>query len=227
MLIRSTPFLLFTTLFISAFSTVKAQESIVPDISYAYIDKLVATAQKNYPEVQARTYQTTIAKSGIGKAQVGYLEALNLSYYYRPNTSVDIVNPNLFNGYQIGINLNVGTILERPFAVKEARAQYKVAQLAETQISLNLTERVKEKYFAYLEQRAQLKIRTQSFTDAQTLVKQLRYKFEKGESTLDDYQRAVLNTTEQNQSLVHAETGVFTTKAALEELLGVKLESIK
>ena len=227
MLFKSNLFLLFTTLFMSTILTAKAQESIVPDVSFAYVDKLVATAQKNYPEVMARSYQTTIAKSAIGRSEVSYLEAFNLSYYYRPNTAVDIVNPNLFNGYQIGVNLNIGTLLEKPFATKEAKAQYKVAVLGETQFALNLTEKVKERYFAYLEQRAQLKLRSRSFTDAETLVKQLRYKFEKGEATLDDYQRSVLNTTEQNQSLIHAEAGVFTTKAALEELLGVKLESVK
>lgn len=213
--------------FLNVPAITKAQESIVPNISYTYLEKLISTAQKNYPEVMAKSYQTAIAKNNITKTAVGWLDAFNVSYYYRPNNAVDIVDPNLFNGYQVGVNINLGTLLQKPFATKEAKQQYKVAALAEKQYNLSLTEKVKELYFAYLEQMAQLKLRTRSYTDAESLVKQLRYKFEKGEIALDDYQRALLMSTEQNQSLIHAENGVFTSKAQLEELIGEKLENVK
>jgi outer membrane protein TolC len=206
----------------------QAQESIIPKVSVEYLDKLVRTAQKNYPEVVARSYQTAIAKNNIAKTQVSWLDAFSLSYFYRPTQgAVDIANPNIFNGYQLGISLNLGTIVQKPFATKEAKTQYKIAQLEERQYNLTITALVKERYFAYLEQLGNLKLRTKSYTDAEALVKQLRNKFEKGEVPFDDYQRALIQSTEQNQQIIHAESGVFTTKAALEEILGEKLENIK
>ncbi|WP_345951611.1 MULTISPECIES: TolC family protein [unclassified Mucilaginibacter] len=206
---------------------VKSQESIVPRVSGEYVDKLVRVAQKNYPEVTARSQQTAIAKNKITQTQVSWLDAFNVSYFYRPNRTVDIVDPNLFNGYQLGVSLNLGSLFQKPFATKEAKLEYKVAQLQERQYNLTITALVKERYFAYLEQMGQLRLRTKSYTDAEALVKQLRYKFEKGEAQFDDYQRALILSAEQNQQLIHAEAGVFTTKSALEELLGDKLENVK
>lgn len=204
-----------------------AQESILPKVSYAYVEKLIATAEKNYPDVAIKNQETLIAKNNITQTAVSWFDAFNVSYYYRPNRAIDIVDPNLFNGYQLGVSINLGTLLQKPFATKEAKGKYKVTQLTERKYKLTLTEQIKERYFAYVEQLTQLKLRTQSYTDAQTLVKQLRYKYEKGEAPFDDYQRALLLATEQNQFMIHAEAGVFTTKAALEELLGDKLENIK
>jgi outer membrane protein TolC len=206
---------------------VKSQESIIPQVSYQYLDKLVQVAQKNYPEVEMRKQQTVIAKNNITKTNVSWLDAFNVSYYYRPSQALDVANPNLFNGYQIGLNVNLGTILQKPFATKEAKLEYKVAQLQERQYLLAITAQVKERYFAYVEQLSQLKLRTKSYTDAQSLVKQLQRKFEKGEATFDDYQRSLLLSAEQNQHLINAESGVLTRRSALEELLGEKLENIK
>lgn len=208
--------------------TTQAQESILPRTSNDYVERLVAVAKKNYPEVTARQYQTAIAKNNITKTNVGWLDAFSVSYYYRPTQgAVDIVNPNIFNGYQLGFSLNLGAILQKPFATKEAKAQYKVAQLEERQYNLTITALVKARYFAYLEQLGNLKLRTRAYTDAEALVKLLRNKFEKNEVTFDDYQRALIQSTEQNQQIIHAESGVFTTKSALEELLGEKLENIR
>ena len=208
--------------------TTQAQESILPRVSNDYVERLVAVAKKNYPEVMARQYQTAIAKNNITKTNVGWLDAFSVSYYYRPTQgAVDIVNPNIFNGYQLGFSLNLGAILQKPFATKEAKAQYKVAQLEEKQYGLTIAALVKARYFAYLEQLGNLKLRTRAYTDAEALVKLLRNKFEKNEVTFDDYQRALIQSTEQNQQIIHAESGVFTTKSALEELLGEKLENVK
>lgn len=208
--------------------TTQAQESILPYSSNEYLNRLVAVAKKNYPEVTARGYQTAIAKNNITKTNVGWLDAFSVSYYYRPTQgAVDIVNPNIFNGYQLGFSLNLGSILQKPFVTKEAKTQYKIAVLEEKQYGLTLTALVKARYFAYLEQLGNLKLRTRAYTDAEALVKLLRNKFEKNEATFDDYQRALIQSTEQNQQIIHAESGVFTTKSALEELLGEKLENIK
>lgn len=205
----------------------KAQESITPQLSYEYVERLIHIAQAHYPEATIMKYKTALAKTDIYKTNVGWLDALNLSYYYRPVSSVNVTDPNLYNGYQLGLSLNLGTILQKPFVTKEARQQYKIAQLQEQEYSLTIAALVKERYFNYLNQVAQLKLRSKSYTDAEALVKQLRFKFEKGETAFDDYQRALLLSTEQNQYLINAESGMLTAKSSLEELLGQKLETIK
>lgn len=212
---------------ISGSLTVKGQESMVPGISYNYLEKLITIAKKNYPEVRIKNYQSAIAKNNITKNAVSWLDAFSVSYYYRPTRAIDIANPNFFNGYQFGINVNLGTLLLKPFAIKEAQQQYKVAQLQEQEYGLTIESEVKQRYFAYVEQLSQLKLRSKSFGDAEALVRELRTKFEKGEAAFDDLQRALLLSTEQNQYMITAESGVFTKKAALEEIVGEKLENVK
>ena len=204
------------------------QESVISNISYSYLDKLVSVAKERYPEMVVKSNQVAIAKNNINRTGVvSYLDAFNVSYFYRPNTSLDIVNPNILNGYQVGINLNIGTIISKPFANKEAKIQYKVALAQQKEYDQGLEAEVKKRYYTYIDQIAQLKLRTKSYGDAMNLVNQLQHKFQKGETTFDDYSRSLVLSTEQNQFMITAETGALTAKASLEELLGEKLENIK
>jgi outer membrane protein TolC len=209
-------------------NTVRAQESMISDISYSYLDTLINTAKKNYPQVKIEEQQLAIAKANIGKADVGLLDAFNFSYFYRPADKdvVDPVDPYIFNGYQFGINVNLGTLLENPFTIKAAKVEYKVAQLNEQEYNLTIEADVKKRYFDYVEQTAILKLRTKSMADATDMAQQLKYKFEKGEASFADYNSASLVEAEQNQSVIVAESGVLEAKASLEEIVGEKLENI-
>jgi len=220
-------YFLFPLFFCLICRSAHSQESMISGISYPYLEKLIGIAENNYPEMQVKDYQAKIAKNNVTKTNVGYLDAFSFSYYYRPTQAIDVSNPNLFNGYQIGLNLNIGTLVQKPFATKEAKAQYKIAQLQQTSYKQNLVAEVKKRYFTYLEQLTQLKLRSKSYADAQSLVTQLRSRFEKSEVKFDDLTRALILASEQNQFLITAEGGTFTAKAALEELLGEKLENIK
>ncbi|RZK23631.1 MAG: TolC family protein [Flavobacterium sp.] len=224
---RTTYYLLIPMALLSISLNAHGQETMTSGISYPYLNKLIDIAIAKYPDLKVREYQVKAAKNNITRVAVGYLDAFSASYYYRPTQAIDVNNPNLFNGYQIGINVNIGSLVQRPFIVKDAKAQYKIAQLQETSYHQNLVAEVKKRYFAYQEQLAQLKLRSKSLSDAQSLVKQLRFKFEKSEASFDDLTRALLLSSEQNQFLITAEGGTFAAKAALEELLGDTLENIK
>lgn len=209
-------------------TSAQCQESMVANVSYEYLDKLITIAKANYPEMEVKSKELDIAKNNINRTGiVSYLDALSVSYYYRPNNSVDIVNPSILNGYQVGVNLNIGTILAKPYANKEAKIQYKIAAAQLKEYDQGIEAEVKKRYFTYIDQISQLKLRTKSYGDAMNLVNQLQHKFQKGETTFDDYSRSLVLSTEQNQFMITAETGTLTAKAALEELLGEKLENIK
>ena len=225
---KKTPFIVvMLVMFIHAANA--QQESMLADVSYPYLEKLIETAKKNYPEVQVKMHQTAIAKNNITKTAVSWLDAFNFSYFYRPadKTAINPVDPYIFNGYQVGINVNLGTLISKPFATKEAKEGYKVAQFQEQEYNLNIEAEVKKRYFAYVEQKSLLKLRAKSTADANDLVKQLKYKFEKGEAKLEEYSGALVVATEQNQYEIQAETGTVTARAALEEIIGEKLENIR
>ena len=220
--------MLLWAILLASVNTATAQESMIRDVSYSYLDTLIAIAKQNYPQMKIMVQNVAIAKTDIHKTEVGWLDALNISYFYRPadNSVVNPVDPYIFNGYQFGVNVNIGSLFQNPFAVKEARGKYKVAQLEEQQYDLTIEAEVKKRYFTYVAQNDLVKLRLKTESDATDMVKQLKYKFEKGEATFDDYNKAVIDEAEQGQLEITAESEMLIAKSSLEEIIGEKLENI-
>ena len=81
--------LLSLFIFISA-SNIYAQETIFKDLSYAYLEKLIATAKKNYPQVKVLQNQVNIARSTFHQSNFGWLDAFSASYIYSPQSSLNL-----------------------------------------------------------------------------------------------------------------------------------------
>jgi outer membrane protein TolC len=215
-------------LFITISTTaVRAQESFVTEVNYPYLDKLIATAKKNYPEVKIRQAQINAAKATLTQSKVMWLDAFTGSYIYSPRNSLNLTNPTFFNGYQISISVNLGTLLSKPFATRVAHENVNIAQYQQQQYSLSIEASVKRLYFTYLEAQADLRNRARAVTDGEIAVKQLKYTFQKGETTFHDYNEALTSLYNQNSFKVQSELAMLTSKANLEEILGVKLEEVK
>jgi outer membrane protein TolC len=204
-----------------------AQESIFTDLSYPFLEKLIVTAKKNYPEVQARQTQVNIARSTFHQSSFGWLDAFSASYIYSPQSAINLTTPTIFKGYQLVASVSLGSLFERPYTIHNARESLKNAELQQQEYSLSLEKQVKTFYFAYLGAQAQLRSRVKAVEDATTALKQLKYTFDKGETTYQVYNEALTNLYNQDSFRVQAEVALFTAKSDLEELLGTKLESIK
>ncbi|HVW97016.1 MAG TPA: TolC family protein [Mucilaginibacter sp.] len=204
-----------------------AQETIFKDLSYQYLEKLIAAAKKNYPEVKVKQRQVEIARSTFHQASFGWLEAFSASYIYSPQSSININNPTIFKGYQLVASVSLGSLFERPYTIHNAREAAKVAELQQQEYFLTLEAQIKRFYFAYIAAQADLRNKVTAVTNAETAAKNLKYTFEKGETTFDVYNAALNNLYNQNSFRIQAELNVFTAKTNLEELIGDKLESIK
>jgi outer membrane protein TolC len=218
---------LFITITIFSARLHAQETSFIKDINYPYLEKLIATAKKNYPEVKARQSQVESAKGLYNSTVFSWLDGLTASYIYSPQTSINISQPTIFKGYQIAISLNVGQLFSRPGAIKQAKETYKVAQFQQAEYMLSLEAQVKRFYFAYLEAQAELRLRANAVIDAESAVKQLKYAFQKGETTFQIYNEQLNSLYNQNSFKVQAELATFTAKTNLEELLGTKLDDVK
>ncbi|OOQ60945.1 hypothetical protein BC343_22570 [Mucilaginibacter pedocola] len=206
---------------------VRAQETLIPDINYGYLEKLIATAKKNYPEIKVRQAQVDAARATYHQANVSWLDAFTASYIYSPKSSLNLIQPTIFNGYQLSISINLGQFLAKPFASKAAKEAVKVAQFQQQEYDLQLAAIVKRFYFQYLAAQADLRLRSGAVIDGQTAVKQLKYSFQKGETTFQVYNEALTSLYQQGGFKVTAELAMLTAKTNLEEVLGVKLEEVK
>lgn len=222
-------FKLLGILLFSCFFTkgLRAQESMIPDVNYGYLEKLIATAKKNYPEIKVRQAQVNAAKATYHQANVSWLDAFTASYIYSPKNALNLIQPTLFNGYQLSISVNLGQFIAKPFASRAAKEAVKVAEFQQQEYDLALAAIVKRFYFQYLAAQADLRLRSGAVIDGETAVKQLKYSFQKGETTFQVYNEALTSLYQQGGFRVTAELATLTAKTNLEEVLGVKLEEVK
>lgn len=218
---------LILAFFLLAVGNIGAQESMMPDISYPYLEKLIAAAKINYPKVKTYISKEKQAELRIQQAKLAWFNALNLSYLYSPTNTVTLVNPTSAGGFQFGLFFNLGTVLTNGPSVKVAREQLKTARYDRTEYDLNLEATVKSRYFTYVQMLSLLNWKIKDMQNSESTVKDIKYKFEKGEETFENYNKALAFYSTLVQSKIQAEGALLIAKANLEEIVGEKLESIK
>src|SRR3954470_16558327 len=134
---------LFLFLFLFSISYSNAQESMLQDVSYPFLEKLIAAAKQNYPKV--KVYEKKVYEAGLNiqKAKLAWFNALNLTYLYSPTNSVTLVNPTYSGGFQFGVFFNVGSLLTNGPNVKVAKEDLKIAKLDQDEYNLNIETIVK------------------------------------------------------------------------------------
>lgn len=203
-----------------------SQESLMKDIDTIYLRKLIDTAKTYYPKVKSFNHSLVIAEENIKKAKVSWFDLITFSYSYSPSNTTTIVNPTL-SGSQVGLYFNVGNLLIKPHNIKQAKEEFAIVQLNKEAYILNIEAEVKARYYRYVQQVNVLKVQQESALDLETLVKQAKYKFEKGEEKLENYSQIIVQYNEQRQIILTIEGAVLTAKSSLEELICKKLEFVR
>ncbi len=202
------------------------QESILQDVSEIFIDKLVILAKANYPKVKAYEHNINIAKLNISKAKVDWLSIATFNINESPTNSTSASSPSL-NGTQYGVGTSFGAILTKPYNVKAAKEELKIAELAQQEYNLNIETLVKQKYISYILQLKSLNWRLKALETAESTVKEVKHKFENGELKFDDYNRSLSLYSSAVQSRLDAEAAYLIAKCNLEEIIGIKIEDVK
>lgn len=208
---------------------IKAQDDIASQINPPLLQKYVDLAKEYYPKRKMYKASELSAKAKIGVAKASYLESLNASYFYRPNngTILDATNPYSINGFQFGVNLNLGIFFRTPSLVRQAREEYNSAAYLTKEYDILLETEVKQRYFEYLQGLIDLKVKNQAYIDNKAASDGLRYKFEKGEVSLDVYTKAKSLTSTASSEKLTSELNMLRAKSSLEALIGKKLEEVK
>jgi len=213
------------------FLSVKAysQETIIPEIKYDDLEKYIELAKQNYPKLKMVSARKEGIKTGVTLANLSYLDMFSASYFYRPEDQsvLNPINPYSVNGFQFGVNVSLGNLLAKPFLVKRAKAEYKVAQLEEQDFILTLKTEVKKRYYDYIQTISLLKLNTQMASDNKGVAESLRTRFAKGEITLDVYNQSRIMQFSAYQTKIMAESAYLKAKDLLEEIIGTKLSDVK
>ena len=221
---------LFTSLLFQV-NKARAQESILSEVSYLYLEKLVATAKENYPRVRSLSSETASAKSDLSATKISWLDPFSLQYVARSNegsvNSVNLTTQDLLTGYQFGVSFNPGILFAKPAAIRKAKENVKIAQLNEEEYFIQLATMVKTRYFTYLQYQKSLVPVNDAYIDAQNNFKAIKDKYQKSEVTFSDFNSASTSLSAALQTKLQTEANYLTAKIALEELTVKRLEEIR
>ncbi len=229
---------IFFILFLFIVNICRAQEStpesILPNISDTFIEKLVASAKAHYPKAKTFEDRVNIAQLNIQKARQDWYNIFSLNYLYSPaqgggSSSVVVTGSgqSFLGGYSIGLSTSVGNILQKPTQVKIAKQEYDIAKLNEEEYYLNIAAIVKQRYYLYVQQQSLVNWTARNVESADHIYQETKHKFEKGDVLFDIYNSTYLSYTSTVQAKIQAETQLLIAKSNLEEIIGTKLEEIK
>ena len=222
----------FLIISVSLYSyNLKAQESILQDISYLYVEKLIATAKENYPRLKSLNSEIEIAKKDLNIAKTSWLDPFSFQYVSRSNdanaNAVNLTTADILTGYQFGISVNPGSLLSKPANVKKAKEQINIARYNKEEYNLTLDAEVKKRYFVYLQYKNSLTSLNNIYLDAQNNFNVVKLAYQKAETTLEQYNAASTTFSQAYQTKLQGEANYVSAKASLEELTVKKLEEIK
>jgi outer membrane protein TolC len=116
--------------------------------------------------------------------------------------------------------------LLKPHNIKQSKAELEIAKLNKAEYNIAIEGEVKGRYFKYIQQLAILNLQREMLLDMDALYKQAKYRFEKGEETLENYSKTIIQLNGQKQNILSAEGFVLIAKSSLEEIICKKLEEI-
>ncbi len=221
--------LLLTLITIASCATAIAQESMMTSVSPQRLQSLIETARANYPRYQAVAARVRAAEAAVQRVKWNYAEALNFNYLYAPNATFPINGDsrNFLQGYQIGVYLNAGRLLQTPAQTRQAREEVNIARAEQGVTEAGLEAEVKARYYRYVMQQSLLKVRNQAVVDADNSQRDIKYKYEKGETSFVNYNQISITYAQQVADKLTAERDLLIAKSSLEELLGRPLEDVK
>ncbi len=200
--------------------------SVRDELSEAYLERLIEIAQASYPKTKLLDARIEGAGYAVKRARLSYFDIFSFSYLFMPGWQTT-VSPWMQTSYQFGFFANVGSLIQKPAQVRQAKSDLSAIGHEKAAFELNLESEVRQRYYTYIQKKTLLRVVAESLLDLESIRKSARYKFEKGEETLENYNKALLAYSNQMQAKVTIEAEILIAKSTLEELLGQKLEDIK
>ncbi len=222
-------FLLLLALFNVAFAQQVDYGRIIPDTVRSTMpleEKLVYLAWENYPRNETFQHEINKSQEKIKQAKLGWVQPLSLQFYYGEPHINNQFESTFFPRYNLGVNVNIGQILQTPSKVRSANEDLAISlNNINTQKHLIRAE-VLRRYYNYQLKLELLKIHIQAHDDAYNAYLDITQKFKDGRATLVAYTQSALAHNQAAEQKVKSEMEVKMAKVAVEELIGVRLEEV-
>lgn len=225
----ATLFMLFLACLASYGQEVNYDQVIPTDsaVGLSFEEKLVRLAWKNYPQNKVWYHKTAQAEEQVIQSKNGWLKPVSIQLYYgEPH-----INPNFestfFPRYNLGVNLNIGELVNTPSRIREKQEEVKIAVANYNTQKHFIRAEVIRRYQKYLIQLELLKVHIQIQEQTNNAFLDITRKFKDGRAELDEYTNTALLYNNSTERRLNSEGELKIAKAQLEELIGVPLESVR
>ena len=199
----------------------------MPEISNAYLSKLIDIAKNNYAIVKINQKKIDLANINIQKANVSWFDIFSVTLNYSPTGGSTSLNQPTLSGFQIGLFINIGNILQKPYLIKTSKEELEIAKLGKQEAITILEGEVKARYIKFVQTSVLLRVESKIAIESESVVKEAKYKFEKGEVTFETFTRALIYESDGRKKVIDSEANLLIAKASLETIIGKKLSDIK
>ena len=194
----------------------KAQESMIPEMSTPYLNQLIDTAKKYYPQVKIFKKRIDLAHINLQKTNLAWFDVFTVTVNYSPNGGTTSLNTPTLSGFQIGFFVNIGGLLQKPYLIKTAKEEVELAKLNQQENTMTIEADVKARYIKFVQTSVMLRVQSKIAIEAESFVKEARYKFEKGEVNFENFTKALIYETDNRKSVIDAEANLLLSRANLE-----------
>jgi outer membrane protein TolC len=225
-LVKKIVLVIFFLIVFSNFSELMAQESMIPEVSNSFLNQLIDTAKKYYPIVRINQKRIDLAYINVQKTRVAWFDVFSLTLNYSPGGGTTSLNQPTLSGFQIGLFINFGNILQKPYNLKTAKEEVELAKLNKQETMMTTEAEVKARYIKFIQTSVLLRMQSKIALEAESVVKEARYKFEKGEANFETFTKALIYESDNRKQVIDAEANLLIAKASLETIIGKKLSDI-
>jgi len=161
-----------------------------------------------------------MANIAVKKMQLEWFNFFSITLNYSPNGGAVSLNQPTLSGFQIGFSVNIAALLQKPYLIKASKVEYEISKLGQMDQDLLMAADVKARYIKYVQAAMQLKLQSRIALEAESIVKETRYKFEKGEVNFETFTKGVIYESDNRKTVIDAEANFLMAKSSLETIVG-------
>lgn len=213
----------------TSFSQLDTNRIIPPDPPVTdTVAYLVNIAWQNNPMPQLYRSKKVQAEEELHQSKWSWLDAINFAYLFDPSVTSTTVTGTEQSSQRFGVGLtvNLGMLFRVPSVIRQSEEEVKIAESNLMTHRLYIRTQVIQRYWLYKQNISMLRIRSDSMNDVQSSLMLIRYRYENGEVTLEQYNSALTAYTDSQEKQIVSLSEMYSSKAALEEILGKQWEEI-
>lgn len=205
------------------------EKSNLTDKDY-FARKLVELAWENDPHSKAVRQNVILAEYDVKLSKMEWLNTVTVSgnlneFNIDPSNDVND-RSSFYPKYNVGARISLGMFFTIPYTTQKNRQQMLISETMVEERKVALEAEVLRRYNDYLMYEKMYRLKAEMVMDAENKFQVSEEKFRSGEIPFEEYSNMRSGVNTAQLSLYETEAAYENAKVSLEELIGVKLETI-